>query len=245
MRTKIFQNAIPASQLDVAALHLPGMRPVGDVPWITVDEAYAAQIAERADLMAHQRERVCAILPDCQGAFAELLDLCLSEMARHPDFAVGQGGVTRPDGVLVPIDRADPAGTLAVLLQEDLCLLQKQGDEHVLTGAVLCFPSNWTLDEKIGRPLVRIHKPIPEYDEDIAKRVQRLFDGVRPGRAMWRANRVVHDHHALFQPKREAEVKNYSKTGRFLRSERQTVLRLPQSDAVLFAIHTKVVPITD
>jgi hypothetical protein len=135
--------------------------------------------------------------------------------------------------------------TLATLLQEDLCLLEKQGDEHVLTGAVLCFPSNWTLDEKIGRPLMRIHKPIPEYDEGVGKRVQRLFDGVQPGMPIWRANSVVHDAPDLFQPKCEAEVKPYSTNGRYLRSERQTVLRLPKTRAVLFAIHTSVVPLTD
>lgn len=245
MRPSIFQNVIPSEQLDVAALRLPGMRPVGDRPWITVDDAYAAQMAERRALMTDHRRLVCDVLPEAQDRFDELLDHCLHQMDKHDRFEVGDGQVVRPDGAVIAIDRSDPCLTLATLLQEDLCLLEKQGDEHVLTGAVLCFPSNWTLDEKIGRPLMRIHKPIPEYDQGVGKRVQRLFDGVQPGMPIWRANSVVHDAPDLFQPKREAEVKAYSTNGRYLRSERQTVLRLPKTRAVLFAIHTSVVPLTD
>ena len=64
----------------------------------------------------------------------------------------------------VAIDRGDPMGTLGHLVQEDLCLMEKRGEEHVLTAAVLCFPASWRLADKIGRPLEAIHVPVPEYD---------------------------------------------------------------------------------
>ena len=28
----------------------------------------------------------------------------------------------------------------------------------------MCFPSSWSLDEKIGRQLIKIHEPVPSYD---------------------------------------------------------------------------------
>ncbi|MEO1734189.1 MAG: DUF3445 domain-containing protein, partial [Pseudomonadota bacterium] len=139
-------------------------------------------------------------------------------------------------------DHTDPMATLARLVQEDLCILQKRGDEHVLTAAALCFPAGWTLAEKFLKPLVRIHVPIERYDANVAKRVQRLFDGVQAGRPLWRFNALWYDQPDLHQPRleRDKQDRPSSRTGRYLRSERQIVLRLPQSDAVVFSIHTYV-----
>ena len=107
----------------------------------------------------------------------------------------------------------------------------------MLTAAALCFPANWRLADKIEQPLTGIHAPVEEYDADIARRVQRLFDGVRAGRPLWRFNKLRYADADLHQPRRR-------ETGRdmpFIRSERQCILRLPESDAVAFTIHTYVV----
>ncbi len=205
-----------------------------------MDDAYSAQLAEKARLMTVHREAVCGVTEGAEAAVLELLEMVLADL---PDgFAVSNDHVTRPDGVEIAVNRGDPFLTLSQLVQEDLCLLQKQGDEHVLTAALLCFPAAWTLAEKIGRPLMRIHKPVSPYTEDIGKRVQRLFDGVKPGRAMWRANLHIYDDPTLFHVRSEADSRPYrSQESRYERSERQTVLRLPETDAVLFAIHTTMV----
>jgi len=104
--------------------------------------------------------------------------------------------VTRPDGARIPIDRADPLGTLGHLVQEDLCLMERRGAEHVLTGAVLCFPASWRLSEKVGRPMIGIHEPVREYDATLARRVQRLLDGVRTGRPLLRFNVLTYAYRA-------------------------------------------------
>ena len=91
----------------------------------------------------------------------------------------------------------------------------------------------------------RIHKPMALYDDNVARRVQRLFDGVQVGRPLWRFNQHVEAVPDLFTPITEAEKfggprrpTDRQGQGAFYRSERQTVLRLPESRAVLFAIHT-------
>jgi dimethylamine monooxygenase subunit A len=221
---------------------LPGMRPVEPDAWLLVDEAYAAQMALRDRLLVERREAVLALLPEARDAAAELFDLVRAVLARRGDFAVGAGEVRRPDGRTVPLDAGDPLGTLGRLVQEDLCILQKQDDEHVLTGAVLVFPSGWTLAEKIGRPLMRIHRPVADYDRDIARRVQRLCDGLAPGRPLMRANLLWHRDPALHAPRREGAPKPAGAGDRtYLRSERQCLLRLPRTRAVVFTIHTAVV----
>jgi hypothetical protein len=242
----ILQSTLSDLQREVAAARLPAMRPVAPGSWLTVDDAYAGQLAEKARLIAARRDWVIDVLPEAEDAVAELMSVVMADIASRPDFRMEAGLIVCPDGRRVDPDAADPMLTLSQLVQEDLCILQRQGDEHVLTAALLCFPASWTLAEKIGRPLMRIHKPVPAYDDGIATRVQRMFDGVQPGRPMWRANYLRYDDFSLFWPRREADPKRVHRPDSlYERSERQTVLRLPGTGAVLFAIHTTMVKALD
>ncbi|MGR3452653.1 heme-dependent oxidative N-demethylase family protein [Pseudooceanicola sp.] len=239
--TSIFQSRLPYADADRRPL--PGIQPLDPAEWLIADDAFAGQMTERARLLAEVRDKVVALLPAGRDAADELLEEVLRFAATRPGYAVGGAEVRRPDGVTVALDRDDPLGTLGLLVQEDLCLLEKPegAEEHVLTGAVLCFPSAWTLSQKIGRPLMRIHKPVEEYDEGIGRRVQRLFDGVQVGRPLWRFNWLPTDDTSLFRPKLEFADKIRKPGMEYLRSERQTILRLPRTRAVVFGIHTYMV----
>lgn len=101
------------------------------------------------------------------------------------------------------------------------------------------------LSEKLGRPMMRIHAPVAKYTDDVGRRVQRLFDAIRPETPLWRAN--AHFSRApLFNPLSETAPKDTTDQGEmpFIRSERQCLIRLPQSRAVVFSIHTYLVPIS-
>ena len=224
---------------------LPGIAPLDPAEWLLVDDAFAAQMAERTRLIAERRGDVVALLPEGRPAADELLSFVLDWLCEHgAGYDVEKNAVvTRPDGARIPIDRADPLGTLGHLVQEDLCLMERRGAEHVLTGAVLCFPASWRLSEKVGRPMIGIHEPVREYDATLARRVQRLLDGVRTGRPLWRFNVLTYADPALFQP-RSAQAPRRSQDGEghsYRRSERQCLLRLPRTGAVAFSIHTYVV----
>lgn len=221
---------------------LPGIQPLGDAPWALVDEAYAGQMALREELLDTSRDDVLALDPDAMPAALELLDTVLAELPEG--FARTGARITCPDGRAVAVNRADPLGTLGRLLQEDLCILQKRGDEHVLTGAVLCFPASWTLAEKFRRPLIAIHGPVDSYDGNMARRVQRLFDGIRAGAPLWRFNAIWYRDPDLHHPRSESDPRapETPDDARYLRSERQVLRRLPQTGAVIFSIHTFVLP---
>ncbi|MFZ5964660.1 heme-dependent oxidative N-demethylase family protein [Thalassococcus sp. BH17M4-6] len=224
---------------------LPGVQPLGDAPWLLVDEAYAGQMAERARLLAERRAEVLQLSQAGKAAAAELLQTVLAALPEG--FSTAGDTVRRPDGGSLRIDPDDPLGTLGHLVQEDLCLLEKQGEEHILTGAVLCFPASWRLAEKFMRPLTDIHAPVPDYDAGIARRVQRLFDGLQVGRPIWRFNRLWYDDPTLHQPRSRGAPRPLSDPGQapFLRSERQCLLRLPVTRAVVFSIHTYVLAQAD
>lgn len=235
----VLHDALPAGQLDVAAARLPSMRPV-DGPWLRCDAAYGEQMRLRRKLLGERTADVYAQLPDHIAAACGFLELVINALPEG--FRVDGGQVICPDGARVTLDWEAPLWTVGHILQQDVCILEKQGSEHVLTAAVLCFPASWTLAEKIGKPLGRIHDPVSEYSAQIAARVQRMFDGVQMDRPMWRANALRYDDPTLFQPRSEGDTRPIAKAGaRYIRSERQTVLRLPRDGAVAFTIHTMVV----
>jgi hypothetical protein len=245
--SEILQAGLPAIPwLDLRLARLPGMLPLDPSEWLLADEAFAAQMAERDRLIAARPAEVHALLPGAAAAAGELLDRVLG-LLPGLGHRVGEVEVLRPDGVAVPIDRARPLLTLGRLVQEDLCLLEPGGaGEHVLTGAILCFPASWTLAEKLGRPLTRIHAPVPRYDEAIARRVQRLFDALHPDRPLWRMNHLRYAAPDLFQPRREGDPRPpTARPAPYLRAERQCLVRLPVSGAVVFSIHTYVVRTDD
>lgn len=67
--------------------------------------------------------------------------------------------------------------------------------------------------------------------------------GSGAGRPMWRANAFVYADPALFQPRTEAALRPEPREGPlWLRVERQCLVRLPETGAVAFTIHTHVVP---
>lgn len=238
-RTPILQDKLPPGQAEVAAAQLPSMRPVVG-PWLTFDGAYEAQMALRRRLLQSCEADVYAQTLDglaaAVGFVAAALDALPAGFVRTGDH------VRCPDGHRAIIDWNAPLRSIGAVLQQDVCILERRGHEHVLSGAVLCFPASWTLAQKIGKPLIKIHNPVADYDSAIATRVQRLFDGAQEGRPMWRANLLRYNEAHLHQPRRENDPRPVVQPDApYLRSERQTVLRLPQPDAVAFVIHTTVV----
>lgn len=221
---------------------LPGAQPENGT-WLRVDEAYAAQLARRIALIESVPDQVLFLEPDARPAAAELLGEVL-KILPELGFDVSGSQVLCPDARKVDVSSTlCPLNVLGRLLQNDFVLMEKRGAEHVLTGAVLCFPASWRLAEKAGRPLTDIHIPVEEYTDDLARRVQRLFDGIRVGRPLWRFNRLWYDDPELFQPRSAQDPRRVgagSTDGPFYRTERQTLLRLPTSNAVVFAIHTYV-----
>ena len=243
-QTPILQSRLPfAPWMDPRTARLPGVLPIEGDDWLRVDDAFAGQMAERDRLFATVPGTVHAMQDVALPAGQELLEIILAHLRRTEGYRVAKAEVQRPDGVTVPINRDLPLLTLGRLVQEDLCLMEKQGDEHVLTGAALCFPASWSLDQKLGRALLGIHVPVATYDPEIAKRVQRLFDAIRPEQPLWRMNALVYRDPTLHQPRREGDPRIDRRGGSYVRAERQCLVRLPETRAVVFSIHTYLVDI--
>lgn len=240
----ILQTRLPvAPWMAPHTLRLPGTVPVAPGEWLLRDEVFDAQMALRDRLIAERREAVHAMEPGAEAAARELLALILERLGADPGYRIETARVVRPDGVAVGLD-GPPLVVAGRLVQEDLLVMERAegATEHRLTAGILCFPSNWTLAEKIGRGLERIHLPVEHYDADVARRVQRLFDGLRPERPLMRANLLIYGMADLWNPRSEWD-RHRPEPGeaRYIRVERQVLLRLPATGAVVFSIHTFMV----
>ena len=236
------KNIKIAAWMEPKLSRLPGLNPLNPVDWLFSDDVFAKQMAYRDYLISSKRDVVFRSLAGSEAACEELLDLMVKHLVLC-DYQKTSNGIIRPDGVEVILGEDHPLIEAGRLTQHDLCIMEEDGPEHKLSAACLCFPSSWSLDEKIGRQLIKIHEPVPSYDAQIAKRVQRLFDAIRVNNPMFRVNSLIYSDPNLHQPRTMSarrKVSNASKL--WLRSEFQTLIRMPISKAVIFCIHNSIVP---
>jgi len=218
--------------------------------WIEIDRHYPEQLALKRRLFDERREEVFAALPGSETASREVLDLLIEHLCcRFPDwFERRDRTLTNRITAETWATDASPLHPLELasrLVQEDLCLMQRRQDRYVLSAACVCFPSRWTLAEKMGRPLRGIHEPVPGYELTLATPADRFFEVITPDRPAWRLNWTIHEQPDLFQPTAPVpplEILTPENAGERLwfRVERQTLRRLPASGDILFTIRTYV-----
>ena len=80
----------------------------------------------------------------------------------------------------------------------------EQDDEGdwILTAAVVAAPTYWWPDEQIGRSLFGLHHPVPGGDPDLARRINRVFDNLQPGKVLERFNWTVQAEGTRHTPER-------------------------------------------
>ena len=222
---------------------LPGINPLETHAWLIRDDAFEQQINYRDHLIATRRKAVF----DCYGIgdeiSSELLQTICQFLQNDQDYVCADGIVTRPDGQKVGLNEDHPLIIAGRLVQEDLCLLAFDGHQHVMVGAILCFPASWLLAEKMGLPLTAIHDPVHQYTDRIATVVQRMFDNLQPGRVIYRGNFLSYTNPDLHQPRSMNQRRRFDKPGnKWARVERQTLRKLPLTKGVVFGIHTSVCP---
>jgi len=205
-----------------------GLRTLDLADWLDVDSHYRAEIAEKQRLLHERHRDVVAHLPAGGSGAQETL-----EVVREWMHATNPGLADEPPCGLHPVDAAGR------MVQEDLCVMTVEDGVWRLSAASVCFPSRWSLREKLGRTLADIHDPVPGYD-DIADVVDRSLDRLEVGRPLWRLNWSILDDPALFQPAggRESGCGARGLDELTMRVERQTLRRLPRTGDVLFTIRT-------
>ncbi|UYN98709.1 MAG: DUF3445 domain-containing protein [Devosia sp.] len=248
------RTMLPTPYDGSAPLFRIGTRPLDPADWLEPDQAMADQLREKHRLFRDQERAVFAQLPGSSAAQAELLALLAGYLpARFPERWQRQGPAMHvvPTGATVALDDgASPLAIAARLVQDDLMLLQRQDQGWHLVAASLCFPSSWRLADKIGQRLDAIHTPVPGFGPGTrqAEIMARMFDAMRPETPMIRWNFSLYGDDRLFHPDSAGPDAPRFGSGQradpvFLRVERQTLRKLPETGAIAFTIRISIDPI--
>jgi hypothetical protein len=160
----------------------------------------------------------------------------------------GAGGSGDGDGLggLAPLD------WLGRQVQEDLLLLDGTTAGWPLVAGSLCFASGWSLEEKVGLPLLAVHAPVPGYAQALGRSTDLLMERLEAGRPVTRVNWGLAVTDALnlapwteptWRHLREGITADNAGERVFLRLERQVVSRLPVSRGLLFTLHIWRAPV--
>lgn len=210
------------------------------------------------------------LLPKARGGGQLKMGLVsLSEdewLQPEPDLASRKAGFAAyPEGIQLSPEADAPGRELAAMLglsgalpeaaaahHEDMCLLTRHPDEDIyrLVGAAVAFPTDWHPRYKMGLPLAAMHAPIQGYAEQLASGVDHFMAKLKPGKIFGRCNWFISPTPELRwiadQPPEIAfgavTADNAGET-LFVRSERQTLRRLPETGAILFTIGVYVAPL--
>lgn len=211
-----------------------GLKPLDPADMFDLQGA-AAALGEKRRLYAAMRDRCVMAEPATLPAQEEARDLIAANLARY------HGGASE--------DLSDPSplGAAALTVPDDLVLMIEGHAGWRLGAASLCFPSSWSLPDKFGHPMRRIHGPVP-LDEKMETRIERIFTGLHPERPVWRGNWALDRDMALRQERPEHhrnDKHTLDAPSPVLRTEFQTLTKLPRSGAVLFTIRIGVVPLEE
>jgi len=230
-----------------------GLNELSLCDWIEIDSEYPRQLARKRELLSLRHSEVFCALPDMEDAASEVLEILAEHLAlTFPQYFKRVGSsfqnLINSENWDLAKSGLHPLDLASRLVQEDLCLMSARDDSYVLAAASVCFPSRWKLSDKIGRPMQDIHAPVPFYGEKIGATTDRFMSTLRAARAVWRMNWTLHDTPELFQPasppagsERITPVNAGEKL--WIRVERQTLRRLPNSGDALFTIRTHVRPL--
>jgi len=236
---------------------------------IDVDPAeYGRELALKADILASDQHYYSQALPGTNDMQWETIEILLPNMARYyPEyFTLTTDGdcwrwtnrlletettFTLGDPTTLPLPPLDWIGRQA---QEDLCVMDGNDPGSPLVAGHLCFASGWCLNDKMGQSFLAIHAPVPLFAEKIGRPADLMMQRVKADRPTARVNWTIHPSDRLncapvmkqrYAREHEGITPENAGERYYLRSEWQTFVRYPRTNAVLFTIRTRVTPLAD
>jgi hypothetical protein len=203
--------------------HRVGVKPLDVTRWFVHDDEWQPTIEMKRALLARRRDDVVAFRDDGHDVAQEAAELVLEWVGKS----------TQARGIDALVDAA-----LAV--PDDLTVLRSidspEGEQLPFVAGVVCSPSRWRLREKIGLDMLAVHKPVALYAEHIGAAVDTTLTRLSPEKPVWRSNWTLEDHPALFQPHSPERPLVQHPSQLWIRIERETLRRLPQTRGILFTI---------
>ncbi|CAH6722258.1 hypothetical protein CLIB1444_08S05402 [[Candida] jaroonii] len=153
----------------------------------------------------------------------------------------------------------DPMKLAALLVQDDLAIMMESKDgQYILKGGAIILPGFWKFRDKFNMTLENIHTSgdVPKFKEKLQSGMEKFFVRLTCDKPVVRNNYFLQTDDQLgwsvsigneFKGKvgwgTADEATEIEKI--HLRSERQSLRRLPKSGAIIFTVRTYFIPITE
>lgn len=203
------------------------MRPGDPQTFFAPTSDNAGLLAQRAHWLAEAPEEYALLTAAGRPMLAEAVTL-----ARH--WSAG------------PVD--DSLAALGRVWEPDFVLLSC-GDQGLLVeGGVVCFPTSWSLREKLGLSLTATHGPVPRLNAELSVRINAALGKLPPGTAWERENwgfartAELNRHPGRTLPRLDATI---TPGEVWLRAEHQILFKLPKTGGVLFGIRIELTPLRE
>ena len=203
--------------------------------WILVDEDLPQFLNHKLEQRVLHKAMVYQALPESTRAQAEFHKVLRQHLVLNNNYRLnGIHALANRKHSLTWDDRIKDLWHCSLWIQEDICLLENIGKEYVLTAASVCSPSNWNMPSKVGQSVEMLHAPVPGYKKEMSDRVNKLLSGLKPNKPLQRLNWSIQLGGELFW---RSDVSNHEDNAeKYWRVERQTLIRLPDTKAIVFGI---------
>jgi len=191
-------------------------------------------LAERAECLSAGPESYAALLPEGVAAFDEMQS------------RLSVPGHFEPATLESPWDRLLRFGRG---YEPDVVWLMSDGaGEYLVAGGVVCFPSSWSLPEKLGQPLSLVHQIVPELNATLGRAISTFLGKLEPGttwrRENWGLSGDARRNHHPTKPRTPLQPA-VTAEGVWIRIEHQRLFKLPETGGIVFGIRLEIVPLTD
>ena len=250
--------------LSSGALFQIGTRPMEPTQWLAIGPDHGPFLREKRARLEAKSLPFYRAMPGSLPAQIELRDRVVADLlAHHADvFTMADGRlVDRVEGGTHELDSPglEPLAVISLFLEEDFILLQQVDGQDLITAASNAYSSSGRIVSSVGRNMPWAHKFVPTLNDQLGSRIDRVLGNVKVDAPVERFNWLLtpiasrlfpEDPHAANMAAVDsinaALAKDPSRAGEILwiRVERQTLLRLPESGALAFSIYTYSDPLS-
>jgi hypothetical protein len=209
-----------------------GVRPLDEADWFEFGPDAVGPdgwIAAKPALIARHRDVVVAMHDGIEREAADVAQSVSAYLRVH-----------HPERDATLDSSRHPLEAAALLVPEDVVLLVERDGRLVVGGGVVCFPNRWDLASKVGLELAQVHAPVSDLNDEIGHQIDAFLHRLASDRSWWRLGWGVIDVPDGFAPPIDREAPTALPRDLYLRVERETLRRLPSTDAVVFTIRTYI-----
>jgi hypothetical protein len=242
-----------------------GLRRIRPESWILIGAEHAEMMRQKSARLAEHQSFYYGSIPESLPAQRELRERVTSHLlSDYPQSFQRNGSVISSLLTGRAVDLADestePLLQLSYLIEEDFMLLDDIGGATQITAASNAYSTSGRLVASVGHDVAWAHVPVPGLTQKLGGRINQVLDSIHPAIPCERFNWQLTPMATVFFPHQDPHAANAAamrsvvqtlrqdpgRAGELLwiRVERQTLSRLPATNAVAFSLHTYSDPLS-